>query len=170
MNLEFLNKAIELQQKAAVGENSTDPSSVAVAVYEAIPDSVKPFLRHPRGVKGDDGAYVGSIIQVAKGSLGRLHGPALEMMGAAILGVIQSLDERPTEEQEENPMVFKYEGEAHKWDVRRYSSSQNTRGQWQSIPDYSLYIGCTFAEMREALKSEEPEETEEKPTVARRRR
>lgn len=170
MNLEFLNRAIELQQKAAIGENSAEPSSVALAVYEALPESVKPFLRHPRGVKGDDGEFIGSIIQVAKGSLGRLHGPALEMMGAAILGVIQSLDERSTEDQEQNPMVFEYEGESYKWDVRRYSSSQNARGQWQSIPDYSLYIGCTFAEMREALKTEESEEVEEKPTVTRRRR
>ena len=93
MNLEFLNRAIELQQKASIGENSAEPSLVALAVYEALPESVKPFLRHPRGVKGDDDTYIGSIIQVAKGSLGRLHGPALEMMGAATLGVIQSLDE-----------------------------------------------------------------------------
>ena len=170
MNIESLNKAIELQQKASEGENSAEPSAVALVVYEALPKSIKPFFRHPRGVKSDDGEFIGSIIQVAKGSLGRLHGPALELTGAAILNVIQSLDERTAKQQEDNPLVFKYGGQEHKWDVRRYSSSQNSRGQWQSIPDYSLYIGCTFAEMREVLRTEEPEEIEEKPTATTKRR
>ena len=47
-----------------------------------------------------------------------------------------------------------YGGEEIEWDVRRYSSSQDKNGKWQSIPDYSIYFDTTQASMRDALSKE----------------
>lgn len=160
MNEAALKRALELAQQAKQGDNYAPPSETAQLVWEAIPEVAKPFLRPPRGVQNEEGDYVGSIIQVVKGGLGRLHGLPLEMVTSAIFSSVRSLDERSEDEQSENPFLLQIGGELIPWDVRRYSSTQ-VNGKWQSIPDYSLYIDTTFSDMRKALSSEEPEEIDE---------
>ena len=165
----LLTTAISLQTKSKGGDNTCQPSAVAISFFDAMPEEIKPFFNTPRGVQDDEGNYVGSIVQIAKGSLGRLHGPAFEFVAAELLELITSMDERNQEEQEENPLIIVVDGKEVDWDVRRYSSSQNSRKQWQSIPDYSIYFDTTQRAMREALSTEE-EEVEEQPTKTRRRR
>ena len=166
----LLKTAINLQTKSKGGDNTCQPSAVATLFFDAMPEEIKPFFNTPRGIQDDEGNYVGSIVQVAKGTLGRLHGPALEFVAAELVSLITSLDEREDEERSENPLIIVVDGKEVKWDVRRYSSSQNNRGQWQSIPDYSIYFDTTQRQMREALSTEEVEvEEEEKPKTRRRR-
>lgn len=160
MNEAALKRALELAQQAKRGNNYAPPSETALLVWEALPEITKPFLRPPRGVQDEDGKYIGSIIQVVKGGLGRLHGLPLEMVTSAIFSSVRSLDERSEQEQNENPFLLQINGELIPWDVRRYSSTQ-VNGKWQSVPDYSLYIDTTFSDMRKALSSEEPEELNE---------
>lgn len=145
---------------------SCAPSEVAVALFDLIPENIRALFRAPRGVKkenvgNEEGEYLCSVIQVAKGTMGRLHGPAFEVLAYQILTYIVELDERSEEERMDpkaDPGIIRYNGEDVVWDVRRYSSSMNN-GRWQTIPDYSLYIGCTQAEMRDGLKKETSEET-----------
>ena len=155
-----LKRALQLAQQAKQGDNYAPPSETAQLIWEAIPEVAKPFLRPPRGVKDEDGDYIGSIIQVVKGGLGRLHGLPLEMVTSVIFSSVRALDERSEQEQAENPFLLKIDGELIPWDVRRYSSTQ-VQGKWQSIPDYSLYVDTTFSDMRKALSSEEPEEVDD---------
>jgi hypothetical protein len=166
--MSILAAAIAAANTSSGGNNTCPPSQVAKDFYDLISDEVKPFFRAPRGVANEDGDYIGSIIQIAKGSLGRLHGPALELVSKTLLDTLLGMDERSEEEQAQNPLIIIVDGKEVKWDVRRYSSSQDARGKWQSIPDYSLYLDCTQREMREALSTEEPEEPEEKAEPARR--
>ena len=144
MNEEALKRALELAQQAKQGDNYAPASETAQLIWESIPEVAKPFLRPPRGVKDEEGQYVGSIIQVVKGGLGRLHGLPLEMVTSTIFSAVRSLDERSEEERDKNPFLLKISGELIPWDVRRYSSAQ-TGGKWQSIPDYSLYVDTTLA-------------------------
>ena len=109
-------------------------------------------------------------MQISKGSLGRLHGPAFEFAACELLKLIQSMDERAIEVREENPLIIVVGGKEIAWDVRRYSSSQNNRQQWQSIPDYSIYFDTTQKAMREALSTEKQEEEPEEQPETRRRR
>jgi hypothetical protein len=154
---------------ASSGSNTCEASQVSRNFYELIPNSAKPYFRPPRGVANEEGSYVGSIIQVAKGSLGRLHGPALELVSKTLLETLFGMDERSEEERTANPFIIVVDGKEIKWDVRRYSSSQDNRGRWQSIPDYSIYFDCSQREMREALSDTE-QETEDEPVVVSGRR
>jgi len=156
MSLNLLATAIAAAN-ASSGNNTCEASQVSKDFYDSIPDSVKPYFRAPRGVANEEGDYVGSIVQIAKGSLGRLHGPALEFVSKTLLETLLELDERSKEEQAANPFIIVVDGKEVKWDVRRYSSSQDNRGRWQSIPDYSIYFDCSQREMREALSIAEPE-------------
>lgn len=142
------------QQSATQGDSTCPATQVAQDFYNLIPVEIRPYFRAPRGVQLEDGTYLGSIVQIAKGSLGRLHGPALELFTASMLQLLLEMDERTEEERSQNPLVIKYGGEEIQWDVRRYSSSQNSRGQWQSIPDYSIYFDTTQVAMRNALSKE----------------
>ena len=151
---------------ASSGNNTCEASQVSRNFYNSIPDSVKPYFRPPRGAADENGNYVGSIVQIAKGSLGRLHGPALEFVSKTLLETLLEMDERSEEDQEANPFVILVDGKEVRWDVRRYSSSQDNRGRWQSIPDYSIYFDCSQREMREALSTEEPEKEEEEKFVS----
>ena len=170
--MDILANAISLQTKSKGGDNTCPPSDFSLTFFDALPESIKPFFNTPRGVCDSEGEYIGSIIQIAKGSLGRLHGPALEYVGREILTLLESFDERGEEARAENPLIIVVNGEELIWDVRRYSSSQDQRGRWQSIPDYSLYFDTTQRQMREALNTDEndEQEKEEKPTRNRRRR
>ena len=169
--MDALINAINLQTASKGGDNTCSPSNFSLAFYEALPESIKPFFNTPRGVCDNEGNYIGSIIQIAKGSLGRLHGPALEYVGRAVLNLLNDFDERDDAESAKNPLIIVVNDKELVWDVRRYSSSQDQRGRWQSIPDYSLYFDCTQRQMREALNTnEEEEDQEEKPTRNRRRR
>jgi hypothetical protein len=151
----------------ASGDASCDPCKISKDFYSRIPEEIRPYFNQPRGVQLNDGTYLGSIVQIAKGSLGRLHGPALELFTASILQLLLEMDERPSEELSNNPTVIQYEGQDVKWDVRRYSSSQDKSGRWQSIPDYSLYFDCTQVEMRESLtKQKEAAQAEPDNTPA----
>lgn len=147
----ILLKGALQNSRNASGDAACDPCQVAKDFYGLIPEEIRPYFNQPRGVQLDDGTYLGSIVQIAKGSLGRLHGPALELFTASILQLLLEMDERTSEELQDNPTVIKYNGIDVKWDVRRYSSSQDKAGRWQTIPDYSLYFDCTQVEMREAL-------------------
>ena len=167
MSVNILAAAIAAANTSSGGNNTCPPSRTAKDFHDLIPDEVKPFFRAPRGVADEEGNYVGSIIQIAKGSLGRLHGPALELVSKTLLDTLLGMDERSEEEQAQNPLVIVIDGKEVKWDVRRYSSSQDARGKWQSIPDYSLYLDCTQREMREALSTEEPEEDSKEETTPR---
>jgi len=147
------------------GDAACDPCQVAKDFYNLIPEEIRPYFNQPRGVQLDDGTYLGSIVQIGKGSLGRLHGPALELFTASILQLLLEMDERSPEELQANPTVIKYSGKDIKWDVRRYSASQDKAGRWQTIPDYSLYFDCTQVEMRDALtKQKEAKQAEAKTT------
>lgn len=141
------------------GDSACDATQVAKDFYNLIPEEIRPYFNQPRGVQLDDGTYLGSIVQIAKGSLGRLHGPALELFTASILQLLLEMDERTSEELQANPTVIKYDGKDVKWDVRRYSSSQDKAGRWQTIPDYSLYFDCTQVEMRDALAKQKEQKT-----------
>jgi len=141
------------------GESTCEATQVAKDFYNNIPEEIRPYFNQPRGVQLDDGTYLGSIVQIAKGSLGRLHGPALELFTASILQLLLEMDERTPEELQANPTIIKYRGKDVKWDVRRYSSSQDKAGRWQTIPDYSLYFDCTQSEMRDALSQQKEQKT-----------
>lgn len=156
---------------ASSGNNTCEASQVSRDFYELIPNSVKPYFRPPRGVANEENNYVGSIVQIAKGSLGRLHGPALELVSKTLLETLFGMDERSEEERTANPFIIVVDGNEVKWDVRRYSSSQDSRGRWQSIPDYSIYFDCTQREMREALSQEDPDQNnqDQEPIVSGRR-
>ena len=144
-----------LAKQSNTQSDSTCPATqVAQDFYNLIPENIRPYFRAPRGVQLEDGTYLGSIVQIAKGSLGRLHGPALELFTASMLQLLLEMDERSEEEKAENPLVIKYNGEEIEWDVRRYSSSQDKNGRWQSIPDYSIYFDTTQVSMRNALSEE----------------
>jgi hypothetical protein len=164
----LLSTAISLQTKSKGGDNTCQPSAIALTFFEQMPEEIKPFFNTPRGIQNDEGSYLGSIVQIAKGSLGRLHGPALEFVGRELLDLIVALDERDETAQLENPLIIVVDDKEVEWDVRRYSSSQNSRGQWQSIPDYSIYFDTTQRAMRQALSTEE--DSEEKPEENTRRR
>lgn len=170
MNLENLVNSAVKAQSATKGNNNCPPSEIATTLHGLIPDNLKPYFRAPRGVADEKGQYVGSIIQIAKGSLGRLHGPALELFTSHILSLLLGLDERTPEEAEENILVIVVDDKEIPWDVRRYSSSQDERGRWQSIPDFSLYLDCSQTQMREALKATTEEEPKEKATKDNTRR
>ena len=70
------------------GDSACDATQVAKDFYNLIPEEIRPYFNQPRGVQLDDGTYLGSIVQIAKGSLGRLHGPALELFTASILQLV----------------------------------------------------------------------------------
>ena len=142
------------KQSNSQSDSTCAPTQVAQDFYNLIPVGIRPYFRAPRGVQLEDGTYLGSIVQIAKGSLGRLHGPALELFTASMLQLLLEMDERSEEQKAENPLVIKYNGEEIQWDVRRYSSSQDKNGKWQSIPDYSIYFDTTQATMRDALAKE----------------
>lgn len=142
------------KQSTSQGDSTCAPTQVAQDFYNLIPENIRPYFRAPRGVQLEDGTYLGSIVQIAKGSLGRLHGPALELFTASMLQLLLEMDERNEQEKAENPLVIKYGGEEVQWDVRRYSSSQDKNGRWQSIPDYSIYFDTTQSSMRDALAKE----------------
>lgn len=146
------------------GDAACDPCKIAKDFYSLIPEEIRPYFNQPRGVQLDDGTYLGSIVQIAKGSLGRLHGPALELFTASILQLLLDMDERSSEELSNNPTIIQYEGQDVKWDVRRYSSSQDKAGRWQSIPDYSLYFDCTQVEMRDALAKQKEAKAQDEPS------
>ena len=165
-----LATAISLQTQSKAGDNTCPPSAIATRFFDSISDEVKPFFNTPRGVCDDEGNYLGSIVQIAKGSLGRLHGVAFEYIAQEFLELITSMDERSQKEQEDNPLIITVNGEEIEWDVRRYSASQDSRGRWQSIPDYSIYFDTTQRKMREALSTSVEEEAEEESTPRRRRR
>lgn len=129
------------------GENYCDPEPLAVALYESIPANIRSLFNAPKGAM-KDGKYVGSVIQIAKGTMKRLHGPSLEMLAANMLEWLMTLNE----EESENPGIITYQGVKTKWDVRRYSSSRDSQGKWQSLPDFSYYIGCTAQEYASALR------------------
>ena len=154
--------------KTGRGDNNTDPSDVAVSFYNQIPESVRSFFRAPRGVKNAKNEYIGSIIQVASGTMKRLHGPTLEILACKLLGIIFSMDEREESDQND-PSIIQVDGKNVVWDVRRYSSSTDARGNWQTIPDLSYYFDCTQLEMRDALRPPaSQEEKEERPSRPRR--
>lgn len=153
MRVKLLQRAIAAQN-AATGNNSCEASEVSVDFYNSIPQDLKPYFRPPRGVETEEGQYVGSIVQIAKGGLGRLHGPALEIFTHTMLELLLSMDERTEEAREDDPLVILYKGQEIKWDIRRYSSIQEN-GRWKSIPDYSIYFDCTQKEMRAALRTED---------------
>lgn len=151
----LLQRAIAAQN-ATTGDNSCEASEVSKDFYNTISQDIKPYFRPPRGVANEEGEYIGSIVQIAKGGLGRLHGPALEIFTSSMLDLLLSMDERDEEAREENPLVIQYKGAEVKWDIRRYSSIQEN-GRWKSIPDYSIYFDCTQREMRAALRTEDAE-------------
>ena len=158
-NTSAVNTALN---KAGGGDNYCPPSEVAVALYNAIPENIRALFRAPRGVQDSDGNYVGSVLQVAKGTMGRLHGPALEILAYQMLERIVAIDERTDEERmapDADPGIIEYNGMSVIWDVRRYSSSMN-KGRWQTIPDLSYYLDCTQKEMRNALAKEDNQEEE----------
>ena len=141
-------------QNAATGDNSCEASQVSKDFYNSIPSDIKPYFRPPRGVANDEGQYIGSVVQMARGGLGRLHGPALELFTSSMLELLMSMDERTEEAQNKNPIVIVRNGVEIKWDIRRYSSTLENK-KWKTIPDYSIYFDCTWREMRQALKSED---------------
>lgn len=152
------------KQSNTQSDSSCPATRVAQDFYNLIPENIRPYFRAPRGVQLENGTYLGSIVQIAKGSLGRLHGPALELFTASTLQLLLEMDERSEEEKAENPLVIKYSGEEIEWDVRRYSSSQDKNGRWQSIPDYSIYFDTTQSSMRNALAEERKLKEESEPT------
>ena len=99
------------QQSATQGDSTCPATQVAQDFYNLIPVEIRPYFRAPRGVQLEDGTYLGSIVQIAKGSLGRLHGPALELFTASMLQLLLEMDERTEEERSQNPLVIKYGGE-----------------------------------------------------------
>lgn len=164
MSIHNLLQSAIAAQNAVSGDNSCEASQVSRDFYELIPNDIKAYFRPPRGVEDEDGKYVGSIVQMAKGGLGRLHGPALEIFTSSMLELLMSMDERTEEEKAKNPLVIVIDGKEVKWDVRRYSSVQE-KGKWKSIPDYSIYFDCTQKEMRAALKTEDTEVDDEGRTT-----
>ena len=147
------------------GDSYTEPSEIACVFFDLFPEVIKPFFSTPLGVKNESGEYIGTVIQLAKGGLGRLHGPALEFATREILQALTGLDERDSEERKKNPFVIVYKNKEVKWDVRRYSSSRDDRGRWSQIPDLSYYVDCTQREMREALSKDDAEPEEETKTT-----
>ena len=142
-------------------ENYCPPSLVATKLYESIPENIRALFRAPRGVQDKEGNYVGSILQVAKGTMGRLHGPALEILAYQMLERIVALDERSEEQRMDpdcDPSIIIFAGQPIKWDVRRYSSSL-VKGRWQTIPDMSYYLDCDQKQMRKALADNREEES-----------
>ena len=146
--------------RTSPGDAACDPTKIAMDFYNLIPEEVRPYFNQPRGVQLDNGTYLGSIVQIGKGSLGRLHGPALELFTATILQLLLEMDERSSEELQKNPTVIMYQGALVKWDVRRYSSSQDKAGRWQTIPDYSIYFDTSQNEMRDALSKQKQEKAQ----------
>jgi len=153
------------KQSNTQSDSTCSATQVAQDFYNLIPENIRPYFRTPRGVQLEDGTYLGSIVQIAKGSLGRLHGPALELFTASMLQILLEMDERGEEEKAENPLVIKYSGEEIEWDVRRYSSSQDKNGRWQSIPDYSIYFDTTQSSMRNSLSQERKAKEESQSTA-----
>jgi hypothetical protein len=144
-------------------ENYCPPSLVATKLYESIPENIRALFRAPRGVQDKEGNYVGSILQVAKGTMGRLHGPALEILAYQMLERIVTLDERTEQERLDpdcDPSIIKFQDQLVKWDVRRYSSSL-VKGRWQTIPDMSYYLDCDQKQMRKALADNREENSNE---------
>jgi hypothetical protein len=164
MKLELLKTALRQQRSNKDSDASCDASQVAKAFYLLIPEEIRPYFNPPRGVQLDDGTYLGSILQIGKGSLGRLHGPALELFTASILELIMEFDQRSDEERADNPLVISHGGTLVEWDVRRYSSSQDHKGRWQTIPDYSLYFDTTQSSMRARLSKQKEAKAAETST------
>ena len=138
-------------------ETYCEPEPLARALWERMPESIKPLFNPPRGAK-IEGEYVGSVIQVAKGTMKRLHGPEFEMLASNILSILWSLDDSQKEKKKkklsrnEDPSIVTYEGVQRRWDVRRYSSSRDSQGRWQTLPDFSYYIGCSASEYSNKMR------------------
>lgn len=159
LNLNLLKTALQ-NAKGKQSNSSCDASQVAIDFFQAIPEEIRPYFNNPRGVQLDNGQYLGSVVQIAGGSLKRLQGPPLELLTASLLNLLLEMDERDEASRELNPSIIQYKGQAVKWDVRRYSSSQNKAGAWQSIPDYSVYFDTTHIEMRDALSKQKESQKE----------
>ena len=147
-NIEQVNN--HLQSVEENGDNSCQPSEVAMTFFNQIPDSMRVLFKAPRGVCNDEGEYVGSIVQLASGAMRRLHGPAYEVMTSYLLDVIGNMSEEDAVESIDTIVIG---GENVKWDVRRYANSRNKRtGQWSNIPDLSYYFDCTATQISNALR------------------
>lgn len=138
-------------------ESYCEPEPLARALWEQMPESIKPLFNPPRGTK-IEGEYIGSVIQVAKGTMKRLHGPEFEMLASNMLKMIWDLDDAAAKNKKQkkrrskDPSVITFEGVQRRWDVRRYSSSRDSQGRWQTLPDFSYYIGCTSSEYASAMR------------------
>ena len=159
-----------LSEGNATNETYCEPEPLAKALWEQMPESIRPLFNPPRGAKVE-GEYIGSVIQVAKGTMKRLHGPEFEMLASNMLQMIWDLDDssgkkKQKKRRSKDPSVITFEGVQRRWDVRRYSSSRDSQGRWQTLPDFSYYIGCTASEYSNKMRKKPTTSTDTTTTTA----